>query len=264
LWGWNRFCKRIMSTAGVDPTRRSDWRLPRKAAYRVMVVGAGAVGEEMVRVLRQRAFPVHSIDVRARSERTATIDGEEYHIGVLGEDVPEGTDLVLMAGAEDAIPDFAWQAAQAGAIAIDNSSAWRLDDRVPLVVPEVNPEDVEWHQGLIANPNCSTIQMVVALMPLHRVSRIKRIIVSTYQSVSGTGRGAVEELRAQNRARDLHPPDRPELYTPDRIVPAERVLHRGVEDGVRDAEDPAPAGSCRHRDHGARAQHDRAWGVGVR
>jgi aspartate-semialdehyde dehydrogenase len=202
----------------VNTSKRSDWRLPKKAAYWVLVVGAGAVGEEMVRVLRQRDFPVESIDLRARSERTMTIDGEEYQVRVLGEDVPEGTDLVLMAGAEDAIPEFAWEAAKAGAIAIDNSSAWRMDERVPLVVPEVNPEDVQWHQGLIANPNCSTIQMVVALMPLHRVSPIKRIIVSTYQSVSGTGRAAMEELRSQNRAVAQGEPIAPPVVYPRQIA----------------------------------------------
>lgn len=178
--------------------------------FNVAVVGAGCVGEEMLNVLDQRKFPVNELKVLARSAREITVDGRSYQVR---ETVPEefdGVDIVLFAGTEGASKLFAWEAANRGAIVIDNSSTYRMDPKVPLVIPECNPDDVSWHQGVIANPNCSTIQMVVALKPLYDRSRITRLVVSTYQAVSGTGREAIKELRDQAEmilaGKELNPP----------------------------------------------------------
>ena len=171
--------------------------------YNVAVVGAGAVGEEMLNVLAQRNFPVNELKILARSAREISVNGRSYEVR---ETVPEefdGVDIALFAGTEGASKTYAWEAAKRGAVVIDNSATFRMDPNVPLVVPECNPDDVDWHKGVIANPNCSTIQMVVALKPLHERSRITRIIVSTYQAVSGTGRDAIEELDQQTTLLSL-------------------------------------------------------------
>jgi len=169
--------------------------------YTVAVVGAtGLVGQTMLAVLAEKKFPVKRIKplASARSADTKlTWQGEQVTVEETREDSFAGVDLVLIATGNDISKRFSPIAAREGAIVVDNSSAWRLDDTVPLVVPEVNPDDVSWHKGIIANPNCSTIQMVVALQPIHKVNPIKRIICDTYQSVSGTGKEAVEELRSQ-------------------------------------------------------------------
>jgi aspartate-semialdehyde dehydrogenase len=169
--------------------------------YRVAIVGAtGLVGQEFIKVLEQRNFPMDSIHLLA-SDRSA---GKKLFVShreiVVKETVPESfkeIDIALFSAGAETSRYFSPMAAQSGAVVIDNSSAFRMDPRVPLVVPEVNPEDIKWHKGIIANPNCSTIQMVVALYPLHRVNPIKRIIAATYQAVSGTGSAAVEELTEQ-------------------------------------------------------------------
>jgi aspartate-semialdehyde dehydrogenase len=171
--------------------------------HRVAIVGAtGLVGQEFIKVLEQRNFPMSSVRLLA-SDRSAGkklfVNHEELEVE---ETVPEsfgGIDIALFSAGADISRRFSPIAARAGAVVVDNSSAWRMEKDVPLVVPEVNPEDCKWHKGIIANPNCSTIQMVVALYPLHKVNPIKRIIVDTYQSVSGTGSAAVEELTAQTR-----------------------------------------------------------------
>ncbi|MBI4180867.1 MAG: aspartate-semialdehyde dehydrogenase, partial [Chloroflexi bacterium] len=169
--------------------------------YRVAIVGAtGLVGQEFIRVLEQRNFPMESISLLA-SDRSAGKKMFVAHQEIeVKETVPEsfqGIDIALFsAGAENSLY-FSPLAAKAGAVVIDNSAAFRMEPAVPLVVPEINVEDIKRHKGIIANPNCSTIQMVVALYPLHRVNPIKRIIVSTYQSVSGTGSAALEELTIQ-------------------------------------------------------------------
>ena len=165
--------------------------------YNVAVVGAGAVGEEMLNVLAQREFPINELKVLARSAREIVVGGRRYDVRQTVPEEFDGVNIVLFAGTEGASKLFAWEAAGRGAIVIDNSSTYRMDPRVPLVVPECNPDDVGWCQGVIANPNCSTIQMVVALKPLYDRSRITRIVVSTYQAVSGTGRDAIMELRDQ-------------------------------------------------------------------
>lgn len=168
--------------------------------YNVAVVGAGAVGEEMLNVLEQRNFPVNELRVLARSAREISVNGKSYSVIETVPEAFDGVDIALFAGTEGASKTYAWEAANRGAVVIDNSATFRMDPEVPLVVPECNPDDVDWHKGVIANPNCSTIQMVVALKPLHERSRITRIVVSTYQAVSGTGRDAIKELDDQASA----------------------------------------------------------------
>ena len=165
--------------------------------YNVAIVGAtGLVGQEFIKVLIQRNFPMKSIRLLA-SDRSAgrklMVNRQEHKVRGTAPDAFEGMDIALFSAGSEISRYFAPFAAQAGAVVIDNSAAWRLEPDVPLVVPEVNPEDIEWHRGIIANPNCSTTLMVVDLYPRYKVNTIKRIAVSTYQSVSGTGSGASEE-----------------------------------------------------------------------
>jgi aspartate-semialdehyde dehydrogenase len=178
--------------------------LERKERYRVAVVGAtGAVGREMVEILEERKFPIDELRLLA-SERSKgegiSYLGHELQVDVLTDAALAGLDVALFSAGADVSRRFAPSAVKQGAIVIDNSSAFRMEPGVPLVVPEVNPDALERHQGLIANPNCSTIQMVVALKPLHDAARIRRIVVTTFQSVSGTGKEAMDELLAQSKA----------------------------------------------------------------
>jgi aspartate-semialdehyde dehydrogenase len=176
-----------------------------KPAYTVAIVGAtGAVGAEMIGVLEDRKFPVATL-VPLASVRSAggtvTFQGQEHVVKELTNDSFTDVDLALFSAGADVSREFAPVAAKAGTVVIDNSSAWRMDKDVPLVVPEVNPADVSSHRNIIANPNCSTIQMVVALKPLHDRAKIRRIVVTTFQSVSGTGKDAMDELMEE--CRDL-------------------------------------------------------------
>src|SRR5687768_10189406 len=171
--------------------------------YTVAVVGVGAVGAEMVRILKQRRFPIKELRLLARSSREVTFDGERYAVKETTPEAFKGVQIALFAGTEGekgAAVTFSPAAIEAGAVVIDNGSDFRMDPRVPLVVPEVNGADVERHQGVIANPNCSTMQMVHALKPIYDLSRIRRVVVSTYQSVSGAGGAALRELEAQVQA----------------------------------------------------------------
>ena len=170
-------------------------------SFRVAIVGAtGLVGGEFLKILEERKFPMDSLRLYA-SDRSAgkrlSFMGEDLVVEETSDDSFNNIDVALFSAGGDISKRFAPIAARAGAVAIDNSSAFRMDPEVPLVVPEVNPNDIDTHKGIIANPNCSTIQLVVALDPLHRVNPIQRIVVSTYQAVSGTGAAAVEELRQQ-------------------------------------------------------------------
>jgi aspartate-semialdehyde dehydrogenase len=173
--------------------------------YKVAVVGAtGAVGREMVSVLEEREFPVTELVLLAseRSEGTKVrFHGEEVTVRRLTEGSFEGVDIALFSAGGGISREFAPHAAKAGAVVIDNSSAFRMDADVPLVVPEVNPEDIGGYEArnIIANPNCSTIQMVVALAPLHRAAGLQRVRVATYQSVSGAGQKGIDELSSQTR-----------------------------------------------------------------
>lgn len=191
--------------------------------FNVAVIGVGAVGLEMLRVLRQRKFPVGELRVFARSARDIEVDGHKYSVQAITPDGFEGIDIALFAGTEGekgAAVTYAKEAVKRGAVVIDNGADFRMDPKVPLVVPEVNPQDINpvrnWffskkhrpegrglpsdrqsHQGIIANPNCSTIQMVVALNPIYKKAGIKRIIVTTLQASSGAGKGAVEQLKEE-------------------------------------------------------------------
>jgi aspartate-semialdehyde dehydrogenase len=169
--------------------------------FNLAIVGAtGLVGSEFLKILEQRNFPINTLRLYA-SDRSAgkklMFMGQELEVEETTEDSFKGIDIALFSAGADISRHFSPIAAKAGATVIDNSSAFRMDPQVPLVVPEVNPGDIHSHTGIIANPNCSTIQMVVALNPLHQVNPIKRIIVSTYQAVSGTGANAMEELHQQ-------------------------------------------------------------------
>lgn len=169
--------------------------------YHVAIVGAtGMVGQEFIKVLVQRKFPLASLQLYA-SDRSAGrkvfVGHQEMIVKETAGDSFNNIDIALFSAGSEISKHFAPIAAKSGALVIDNSAAWRMDSRVPLVVPEVNAEDIQKHKGIIANPNCSTIQMVVALYPLHKVNPIKRITVATYQAVSGTGIAAVEELTKQ-------------------------------------------------------------------
>ncbi len=171
--------------------------------YNVAVLGVGAVGEEMLRVLHQRQFPVNELKVFARTPRTIELDGHRYKVETLNADSFKGVDIALFAGTEGdkgAAVTYAADAIAAGCVVIDNGADFRLRDDVPLVVPEANGADVKKHKGIIANPNCSTIQMVVALAPIHKKFGLKRIIISTYQAVSGSGRGGIVQAEAEYRA----------------------------------------------------------------
>jgi len=170
----------------------------------VAVAGAtGLVGREMMRVLESRNFPVKSIKLlaSARSKGTTlTFKGEELPVEELTETSFKGVEIALFSAGGGTSKRFSPFAAKDGCVVVDNSSAWRMDEKVPLVVPEVNPGDIKWHQGIIANPNCSTIQMVVVLKPLHDAAKLQRVIVSTYQAVSGAGIKALDELMDQTQA----------------------------------------------------------------
>jgi len=175
----------------------------KKEKYNVAVVGAtGLVGKEIISILEERNFPVGELKLLA-SERSAGTEiefcQEQYKVEVLGEDSFEGIDIGLFSPGGAVSAKFAPVAARAGAIVIDNTSHFRMDPEVPLVVPEVNAEDIAdyGNKGIIANPNCSTIQMVVALKPIYDEVGIERIVVSTYQAVSGAGKEAIDELHDQ-------------------------------------------------------------------
>ncbi len=170
----------------------------------VAVVGAtGVVGREMLKTLEQRDFPLTKLVPLASARSAGTTvpyKDEEYIVQELKEDSFEGIDIAIFSAGGGTSEKFAPFAAKAGCVVVDNSSFWRMDERCPLVVPEVNPEALDKHNGIIANPNCSTIQMLVALKPIHDAAKIKRIIVSTYQAVSGSGQAAIQELETQVRA----------------------------------------------------------------
>lgn len=180
-----------------------SWNKPMPDRPVVAVVGAtGAVGIEMLEVLAQRSFPASRVIALASSRsagRTLPFAGGELTVQELTHDSFEGVDIALFSAGGSISAEMAPHAVNAGCVVIDNSSAFRMDDTVPLVVPEVNARDVEWHSGIIANPNCSTIQMVVALKPLHDLVPITRVVVATYQAASGAGAAAMQELYDQSR-----------------------------------------------------------------
>ncbi len=171
----------------------------------VAVVGAsGAVGERMTRLLEERVFPVASIKFLASNRslgKSVFFHGEAHPIQELCARAFAGVEIVLSSVPAAVSREWSKRAVDAGAVVVDNSSAFRMEPDVPLVVPEVNPHEILKHRGIIANPNCSTIQMVVALKPLHDLARVRRVIVSTYQSVSGAGMKGIDELERQTAAQ---------------------------------------------------------------
>ncbi len=179
-------------------------------AYDVAVVGAtGLVGRKMTQVLEERNFPVKTLTPLASKRsvgKEITFKGEKIEVKELTPDSFKGIEIALFSAGATVSKEFAPIAAKAGTVVIDNSSAWRMDPEIPLVVPEVNRQDIFKHHGIIANPNCSTIQMVVVLKPLHDKYRIKRVVVSTYQSVTGAGQKGVDQLDEElgKKAGDTH------------------------------------------------------------
>ncbi len=168
--------------------------------YNVVILGAtGAVGIEFRKILLQRNFPIEKLRFLGSTTvgRTIEFGDRKVQVEAVTDDSFKGYQLGLFSAGATVSKQVARKAAESGCVVVDNSSAWRMESDVPLVVPEVNPDDVRWHKGIIANPNCSTIQMVVALKPIHDYARIKRIVVSTYQAVSGTGLKAIDELNVQ-------------------------------------------------------------------
>jgi len=174
--------------------------------YRVGVVGAGMVGRRLVGVLEDRGFPMAELRIMATSSRRQTMAGRERDVIETTDDAFDGLDIALFAGTEGetgASQLFGWKAVEKGVFVVDNGNDFRMDERVPLVIPEVNADAMRAHQGFISNPNCSTIQMVMALEPLRAAAGLKRVVVSTYQAVSGTGRAGVAALDEQRRAAQI-------------------------------------------------------------
>lgn len=172
----------------------------KKSKYNVAVVGAGAVGIEMLRCLKRFNFPVGTLKVLARSARQIDVDGDKYNVEAISPESFKGMDIALFAGTEGekgAAVTYAREAVKRGAIVIDNGADFRMDPDVPLIVPEVNAKQIKKHKGIIANPNCSTVQMVVALNPIHKKAGIKRVIVTTLQASSGAGKAAVEQMKEE-------------------------------------------------------------------
>jgi aspartate-semialdehyde dehydrogenase len=171
--------------------------------YNVAIAGAtGAVGSVFLSILEERKFPIKNLLLLASARsvgRKIKFKGEEFEVKELNKDSFKDVDIALFSAGASRSIEFAKYAVDSGALVIDNSSAFRMDENVPLVVPEVNPQDIKKHQGIIANPNCSTIIMIVAIYPIYKLSKIKRIIVSTYQAVSGAGARGIIELKEQTQ-----------------------------------------------------------------
>jgi len=185
-------------------------------AVNVAIVGAtGAVGQEFLTVLAERRFPIKSLRLLASGRsagKKVEFQGQLYTVEELTQQSFEGVNIAFFSAGASISKEFAPAAVKAGAIVVDNTSAFRMKDGIPLVVPEVNPEQIQKHNGLIANPNCSTIIMNVPVWPLHKVNRVKRVIVSTYQAVSGAGAWGLYELDAQMRAYSKGEPVQKEKF----------------------------------------------------
>ena len=171
--------------------------------YTVAVVGAlGVVGTEMISTLERRKFPVGTLvplDVASQVGKEVTFNGKQWVTKEAKKGAFNGVDIAIFSAGGDASAVLAPIAVAEGAIVVDNSSQWRMDPNCPLVIPEVNAHDLDWHKGIIANPNCSTTQMLVALKPLHDAAKVKRVVVSTYQAVSGSGKKAIDALKAESQ-----------------------------------------------------------------
>ena len=187
----------------------------------VAILGAtGLVGRTFIKVLEERSFPVSNLKLLASERSSGTVlsfRGEDIKVEKMTLDSFKGIDIALFSAGSSISREIAKEAASMGTTIIDNSSAWRMEPDVPLVVPEVNPGDIEFHQGIIANPNCSTIQMVVALAPIHSINPIQRVIVSTYQATSGAGAAGLKEMLDQTNEFVSGSPIEPN-YFPHQIV----------------------------------------------
>jgi aspartate-semialdehyde dehydrogenase len=191
-------------------------RLRMSRSYHIAVVGAtGAVGLEMLRVLERRAFPVasmHAFSSKRSAGKLVTYQKEKIPVAELGPDSFRGIDIALFSAGTPVSREFAPIARDSGAVVIDNSSAFRMEPDVPLVIPEINGDDIKLHRGIIANPNCTTAVALMAIYPLHRVFNVKRIFASSYQAVSGSGARAIAELEQQVRAVAQNQPMQAEVY----------------------------------------------------
>jgi aspartate-semialdehyde dehydrogenase len=232
----------------------------------VCVVGAtGAVGREFLELAEQRGLRAKKIrllaSARSAGQRIA-INGDEHVVEELTADSFAGVDLAFFSAGGGISKTFAPRAVESGCVVVDNSSAFRMDPATPLVVPEVNPHDTEQHQGIIANPNCSTIIMVVPVWPLHRANPVRRIVVSTYQAASGAGQAAMDELTEQTRDVLAGKPAQPKLmpfqyafnlFSHNSAIGGKRLQHRRDEDGQRDPQDVPRRRHSRGRHLRARA-----------
>lgn len=184
--------------------------------YNVAIAGAtGAVGTEFLNLLASREFPLESLRLLASERsvgRVLSFRGNPHFVELLDENSFKGVDIALFSAGGSRSKDFAGAAVNAGALVIDNSSAFRMDPDVPLVIPEINPEDIGWNRGIIANPNCSTIVLLMAVEPLRRLAPIRRIVASTYQAVSGAGAQAIGELTEQTHEALHDRPIQPRIF----------------------------------------------------
>src|SRR5436189_752076 len=191
-------------------------RLRMSKHYHMAVVGAtGAVGVEMFRVLERRGFPVASIRAfgsKRSAGKSASFHDEKIPVTELARDSFRGIDIALFSAGTSVAREFAPIARDSGAVVIDNSSTFRMEPDVPLVIPEINGDDVKLHRGIIANPNCTTAVALMAIYPLHRVFNVSRVFASSYQAVSGSGARAIAELEGQVRAFAENRPAQPEVY----------------------------------------------------
>ena len=232
----------------------------------VAVVGAtGAVGIEMIKTLEKRNFPVGKLTLLASARsvgKKLKFRGQDVTVKELTKDSFTGIDIALFSAGGGISKEFAPIAAKAGCVVVDNSSAFRMDDAVPLVVPEINAADVKWHKGIIANPNCTTAITLMALYPLHQAFGVKRIFASSYQAVSGTGAKAMEELKRQvGEIVSGKPVTKEALSASNRLqraaaggfISADRLHQGGNEDGKRRPQNHASSGFSGERDLRARA-----------
>jgi aspartate-semialdehyde dehydrogenase len=184
--------------------------------FHVAIVGAtGAVGAELIQLLRQREFPLRGLKLLASPKSAGKVlkfKGEEIVVEALSKDSFKSVDIALFSAGASTSREYAQHAVSAGAVVIDNSSAFRMEPDVPLVVPEINAADIQKHRGIIANPNCTTIIALMALYPLHKVFRVKRVIASSYQAVSGAGAKAIQELLLQSQSFFSGQPTTPEVF----------------------------------------------------
>ncbi len=184
--------------------------------YTVAVVGAlGVVGTEMISTLERRNFPVKELvplDIASQAGKEVTFKGKQWVAKEAKKGAFKGVDIAIFSAGGDASALLAPIAVEEGAIVVDNSSQWRMDPNCPLVIPEVNAHDLDWHKGIIANPNCSTTQMLVALKPLHEAAKIKRVVVSTYQAVSGSGKRAIDALEKEATEYLAEGKTQPQVY----------------------------------------------------